>query len=92
MLKEYAQIKQNMDLQEQLHMQMKREQELKNQQPLPGQMSNMHGSGRQSDPSGGISAFRGGASMDGYDAGVDASGVPQDKFVVGDSASDMITS
>ena len=55
-------------------------------------MSNMHGSGRQSDPSGGISAFRGGASMDGYDAGVDASGVPQDKFVVGDSASDMITS
>ena len=48
----------------------------------------MHGSGRQSDPSGGISAFRGGASMDGthYD------GVPTDKFVVGDSTSEVVRS
>lgn len=48
----------------------------------------MHGSGRQSDPSGGISAFRGGASMDGthYD------GVPTDKFIVGDSTSEVVRS
>ena len=45
----------------------------------------MHGSGRQSDPSGGISAFRGGASQD----GTHYSGVPEDKFVVGDSTSEV---
>ena len=53
LLKEYAQIKQNMDLQEQLHIKMKQEQ------------GNMYASGRGSNPSGGISAFRGGASTDG---------------------------
>ena len=47
-------------------------------------MSNMHGSGRMSNPSGGISAFRGGASTD----GTQDHGVPTDKFVVGDSTSE----
>ena len=46
------------------------------------------GTGRQSDPSGGISAFRGGASMDGTQ---DA--IPTEKYVVGaDSASDAVMS
>jgi len=51
-------------------------------------MSHIHGSGRMSDPSGGISAFRGGASQDGtHDVGV-----PTDKYVVGDSASEVFAS
>ena len=50
--------------------------------------SNVHVSGRQSDPSGGISAFRGGASTD----GTHDHGVPTDKFVVGDSASEIMKS
>ena len=44
----------------------------------------MHGSARQSDPSGGISAFHGGASMDGTADG----GVPTDKYLIGDTASE----
>ena len=48
----------------------------------------VHGSGRQSDPSGGISAFRGGASMD----GTHFDGVPTDKFIVGDSTSEVVRS
>ena len=48
----------------------------------------VHGSGRQSDPSGGISAFRGGASMD----GTHFDGVPTDKFIVGDSTSEVLRS
>ena len=85
LLKEYAQIKQNMDLQEQLHMQMKRNQE---QMRGMNDHSNIHGSGRQSDPSGGISAFRGGASMD----GTQDHGVPTDKFSVGDSTREIAKS
>ena len=51
--------------------------------------SHMHGSGRQSDPSGGVSAFRGGASMDGA-ADI---GIPGDKFVVGgESGSEFVGS
>ena len=48
----------------------------------------VHGSGRQSDPSGGISAFRGGVSMD----GTYHDGVPTDKFIVGDSTSEAVRS
>ena len=71
-----------MDLQEQLHMQMKQNQD----QTRMNDGSNIHGSGRQSDPSGGISAFRGGASMD----GTHDHGVPADKFIVGDSGSEQV--
>ena len=48
------------------------------------------GSGRQSDPSGGVSAFRAGASMD----GTQDHGVPTEKFVVGsnDTASEIMNS
>ena len=49
----------------------------------------MQGSGRQSEPSGGISAFRGGVSNDEGET-VDY-GVPTDKFVVADATSDMIS-
>lgn len=49
-------------------------------------LSNMHGSGRQSEPSGGISAFRGGVSNE--DVTQDY-GVPTDKFVVADMTSDL---
>ena len=74
-----------MDLQEQLHVQMKKNQE---GTVVAADNSNVHISGRQSDPSGGISAFRGGASMD----GTQDHGVPTDKFVVGDSASEIMKS
>ena len=85
-LKEYAQIKQNMDLQEQLHMQMKQNQDAR----MAQDNSHMHGSGRQSDPSGGVSAFRGGASMD----GMGDVGIPNEKFVVGgaESGSELVAS
>ena len=85
MLKEYAQIKQNMDLQEQLHLQMRENQD---QQRAQHDLSNVHGSGRMSNPSGGISAFRGGASM----VGTQDLGVPTDNFVVGDSTSEVLKS
>lgn len=50
--------------------------------------SHLQGTGRQSDPSGGLSAFRGGASVDGTQ---DA--IPADKFIVGgDSASEALMS
>lgn len=49
-------------------------------------LSNLHGTGRQSEPSGGISAFRGGVSNE--DATQDY-GVPTDKFVVADATSDL---
>ena len=49
----------------------------------------MQGSGRQSEPSGGISAFRGGVSNDEGET-VDY-GVPTDKFVVADAVSDMVS-
>ena len=76
-----------MDLQEQLHVQMKKNQE--GQITAIHENSNVHVSGRQSDPSGGISAFRGGASTD----GTHDHGVPADKFVVGgDSASEIMKS
>lgn len=45
-------------------------------------------SGRQSDPSGGVSAFRAGGSLD----GTNDYGIPGDKFVVGDSASELVPS
>ena len=48
----------------------------------------MHASARQSDPSGGISAFHGGASMDGTADG----GVPTDKYLIGDTASEVMRS
>lgn len=82
MLKEYAQIKQNMDLQEQLHLQMKQGTD----QRMMGNASALHGS----DPSGGgVSAFRGGASTD----GTQDIGIPGDKFIVGnESASEIVQS
>ena len=50
------------------------------------------GSGRQSEPSGGISAFRGGLSNDGAGETADYGvGIPTDKFVVADATSDMIS-
>lgn len=52
---------------------------------MAGNTSAMHGS----DPSGGVSAFRGGASTDGT-ADI---GIPGDKFVVGnESASEIVLS
>ena len=50
--------------------------------------SGLQGTARQSDPSGGLSAFRGGASVDGTQ---DA--IPAEKFIVGgDSASEALMS
>lgn len=65
-----------MDLQEQLHMQLKQfNQKVANQNNL-----NDVDGGINSDPSGGISAFRPGASMNDTQEAV---GVPPEKFVVG---------
>ena len=53
--------------------------------------SNMQGgTARQSDPSGGLSAFRGGASMDGTQGD---GAIPTEKYVVGgDAASEAVMS
>ena len=77
-----------MDLQEQLHLKIQQNQE--QQQRMQQDFSNMHGSARQSEPSGGISAFHGAVTNEEVDTMVDY-GAPTEKFNIADGVSEMVS-